>query len=178
MKFSSKNSGNWLISFGDLLTLLLCLFVANYKVAHTHASSQAPEDIDNYQEVEVDKSHGTHIAKTLLTESISTLSFSSNEFDGGSGELTPKALKRVKSIEIPRGYAVSAVTAKICSEKKDEQGWHQIVTRALTLPRQLIDTAYPEHVIAVEILGADCSLLTGAQDDTVAVIEVRQLKHG
>src|SRR5690606_22976012 len=128
---------SWMLSFGDLLTLLLCFFlcILSFSPLNPHRPS---EDIDKHNQIvalsaaelqgggSVPGQTGTALAElqaearefgTLAKVSNSNelvLTLSDSDFAGGGWEATPAVLSRVKSQVIETSYAVLGVKVESC----------------------------------------------------------------
>lgn len=181
---SFKGNQGWLISFGDLLTLLLCLFIANYQTVREPQSRSDSVTIQNHSEKSniaqneaktIQKmTSGTHIAKLPVNRSNEELLFFESDFEVESGKLTDLALQRIELLEIPEGYEVETLHLRLCSRTAEGLSWHETTKRALALQGQLIDTAFGKQPISFEPLGADCDALqVHGKGNPVAVLTLR-----
>jgi hypothetical protein len=165
----------WLITFGDLLTLLLCFFIAQVRLgAGAGSSISEVSSRDAYAErptVEPALKPGTALAQRSYDESVEALSVQpamlqrSHRFLGR--ELEPAARRhgagaraRITSLFDSRGYEWQSVEVTVCARRvrHDSRSAASIsIERAEVIARQLIDSGIPAALVRTRVLGAHCS---------------------
>ncbi|MCB0334158.1 MAG: hypothetical protein KDD55_11700 [Bdellovibrionales bacterium] len=160
---------SWLVSFGDLLTLLLCLFLFQFSNSNIKEEQEGPKDgvthSNNMEDLsEGISEYGTHERGTLLAQledgtPVVESVFVEDEFALQDYTLNEEGRGRLKNVVIPEGYGlqrISLVTFS-CEESSPEAlRWLQATGRALSIQRQLIDDGYERAQIAVQVLGPHC----------------------
>ncbi len=160
---------SWLVSFGDLLTLLLCLFLFQFSNSSIKEPQNSSEDGVTHQNDTTELSqgiseYGTRHRGTLLAQLESGTPviesvFVTDEFILDNHTLRQEGADRLKNVEIPDGYGlenVSVLTFSCESSTPEALSWLESTGRALSIQRQLIDAGYDRKQIAVEVLGPHC----------------------
>ncbi len=146
---------SWLVSFGDLLTLLLCLFIARYEVINDKSgvTSRIQEQM---RPLKVSNKGGTHIANSKVRISPREVRFHHEDFDPVTGELMGIARERLNLNGIPESYHVKSVHLVLCTGAQDDVAETRAKQRAVAIRRQLLDTGYPIRELDFEIYGPGC----------------------
>lgn len=165
---SSIQSVNWLISFGDLLTLILCVFLlllslGAYKVGQEPVSGRDPsgvnvstDTINNGRRI-APSPRGTRFQEIYLTaEELSTQAPLKALTD-----LTRDVVKRNKS---------SLIKIEACSDK----GWDQAVMNAMAVRAEVEKARAP---IELGLRGKRCEGMQSERDKK-AVVKVSLITHG
>lgn len=184
----SINSGSWLVTFGDLLTLMLCLFVTIVsqsplnpatEQAQNGVSPRSAEQSAKYSRSIVDfQSPGTTLAPSNDVEGVAELTFLESDFSGEAGELVEASQKAVKNEVIRAGYDVSAAAISTCSLDQgasEDAKWLSSVSRSFSLRRQLVDAGIDPSRISVSVRGPWCKVATASATVT---IEFKKQAHG
>ena len=162
----------WLITFGDLLTLLLCFFLSTVALPLRATKHQAPEivkdmsptDIKQVQPL-VDPPSGTLLA-TYHDESLDGLKeMPSREyaireafFAPGTKTLSEEGVRNLKSTPLSTGYELESAEIQFCADEKRYSGvrGRRLSTgRVLSVRSQLIDTGIPAEVVRIRA-GYEC----------------------
>jgi hypothetical protein len=188
---------SWLISFGDLLTLMLCLFLAIISFSSLSpfvVSAKNRLDSASYMRDEAVPrgSFGGAAGGTLLAapedltadvraaqrevkaepppaEIRKTLRLQSEEVTDAGFKQVRNRLMQLMSIS---GYRLLQASLEVCGEAADEEAsWEEAQSRALILRRQLIDTGLESQLLRIAVLGPDCKELGGELEDVAARIE-------
>ncbi|NMC62767.1 MAG: hypothetical protein GYA55_06305 [SAR324 cluster bacterium] len=186
MTFLEKKVQNiWLITFGDLLTLLLCFFIALITLsgAGYHSFREAIEDSSGENRglggndamslfQERSKSIGTLIAKKDLslrpglveieTSDATFVELSFRELDLTNSTLAAgEALKKELMPYFSRDYLkVQLADVEACSGQGlsgNGLSWSLAGAHAIQIWRQLIDLGVPAEGLRLRNLGAECS---------------------
>ena len=136
----------WLVSFGDLLTLLLCFFVTIIAQSPLNPRSAKSEALREKQEA------GTEFAPSVSRSLFKTLTLSQQDFQKDSGGIA----QALKSSVILDGYEVSKASLSSCSPGVGETSWFEATKQALSLRRQLIDAGVASPRIEISVRGPNC----------------------
>ena len=148
--------GTWLISFADLITLLLCTFLMFFSITWNKTT---PHGIQLAKKVESAKSS----TEVLPDETV--LRFQGGEIDRSTGTITPESLKRFLDTKDRYGETLKSIEVEGCGDFVSEQN----------LWSQLIDAGTAETKLSVGLNVDTCELLHLA--DTAGGISVRFLKR-
>lgn len=184
----------WLITFSDLLTLVLGFFLVVISLSDIGKRTPPVEvATDNPNAVTVsaargDRESGTAIAEVITSPSVSEFHLRSSDFENGSAALDSDRLEKIKKAVALTGYKESQIRIETCSEsggEQDGQNWFIALGRVSALRRQLLDAGVGGNPIEMRVLGAHCHLLAaaggaGGTDGTEAVIRIskRYVAHG
>lgn len=184
----------WIVSFGDLLTLLLCFFLLAISLSplNPEAIKQANRVTTRNEEVK-SQAHsvdtqiadsGTALAKLSLGNGDTALAeyrFTSGDFVSGQDKLTDSGQLRVKSIAIPAGYVMKRATAETCvdSGELELSAAEDLAFRqSLRLRSQLVDAGIEQLHLRLGSAAGGCD---SAGSETVAAkvtLELQKLKNG
>jgi flagellar motor protein MotB len=156
---SQIGDAHWMITFGDLLTLLLCFFCA---LLTLNANK-----LDRLAKLSTEQEPGTLLA-------------SFNEDDEGRAWLSLSELDEAKDLkgvllkqqgEHPtlKNAEIADIYVEVCNraiDKPEEWSWHQSIQTALQLKRQLVDDLkVGEEQVALRVLGPRCDGLSGREKE-------------
>lgn len=160
------NDSNWMITFGDLLTLLLCFFCA---ILATN-----PNNFEHLAQSSLEKEPGTFIAQ-----------FGGREWLAVSGLAGEREVKEAVIGAIPKqGEAhptqksgeIADIYVEVCDrsvDKPESWSWHQSMELALKVKRQLIDElSVSSEQIFLRAVGNRCDELAPpvrAQDKEIGI---------
>ncbi len=176
----------WLTSFGDLLTLLLCFFLAT--LSGSSLNPLSPAGIERIKSGNHSSfmlklysskqplAYGTSIAQLSDGVLELTATFFSDDFVTLGETLSQNAERRFPDV-VPSGYTLEAVEVSTCYPSETgsiSTSWLGSITRAKALSRQLIDRGFGS--IREEILGPNCRTL--GKQSAVAEIRFRYQKNG
>lgn len=162
---NEDNSDRWLVTFGDLLTLLLCFFLSIVAIDGERIRdkvSQKNSDIS-----------GTGIAKREGREIKKWLSFDQKEVEGGAFRATLKGKLSDHFKDQPLEF--TRVILEICDRESglgQEWNWHGATSQALAVRSQIVD-AMPEldeEMLFLRVVGPNCQALSKASDSAVVLI--------
>jgi len=143
---------HWMVTFGDLLTLLLCFFCAvitlnAYNIKGLNVSQRPSGD-------------GTVIAASTQRQW-----FYFSEVPS-SVEIKGALLKHQQEHPTLKNAEIADIYVEVCSGsvgEPDQDGWSQSIERALAIKRQLVDDfGLAESRIALRSLGRLCSEISGS----------------
>ena len=165
-------SGAWLISFGDLLTLLLCTFVL---VLATNDSESAPQlghnqaNLLNIQSAREHSAHnrpqsetGTSLAFQLDSEPWRTLDLVQSDFNFIKGTLSAEALGKLRGLLESVTYPILQVQIEACGPgavAPDIQSWNTSFEHALLTRSQVIDMDVSPKLLRIRVVGPHCDSL-------------------
>jgi hypothetical protein len=175
------------VSFGDLLTLLLCFFVAivayhtkgdpNQSEKNRVTSENNTIKIDPgamYQKRELS---GTPLANLTESSESLVLRFEPADYNGLQEQMTDEAKRWFQKAIQSDDYNLSVVRLEVCGNTPPGQGssgWLVSMRRALDIRRQLVDAGFSTEGFELELLGADCSKLESkGGKKTVAALTLR-----
>lgn len=185
---------NWMLSFGDLLTLLLCFFLSILSFSSLNPSNDRAQKHDKVQGVGGPEpiladtegrqtAAGTQLAnlegsdeKATLPANASVVNglrlwFGESDYVGLGWELSEVAIQRLKSQVVRTAYAPKRVTIESCLGSTvigDETAWAGSISRILGLRSQLIDAGLAPGTFRYRVLGPYCDvLLAGGLEETV-----------
>ena len=173
-KLSPFLSGSWLISFGDLLTLLLCFFLTIVSFGPLNPKATLPIKGVTSQSNSVTGPEpgvgvgklgaGTQVAqsRTSSTENQKELRlvFNVEDFLEPTEKLVPAKVIELQKLIKTDGYSVGRVRLESCSElKSDDQGWFQALSRGFYLRGQFIDAGIEPKRIELRVVGRNCAAL-------------------
>lgn len=188
MNSASESSGrpihsNWFLSFGDLLTLLLCFFLTILSFSPLNPNRELGSVSEKSQTVTAGESlraaggvqnavAGTALANLGLGDEKATLPvnasvveglrfwFEESDFVGLGWELSEQSAGRLKNQVVGTAYATKRVTIESCLEAAavgEETAWAGSISRILTLRSQLIDAGIPAGLFRYRVLGPYCN---------------------
>lgn len=141
--------GTWLISFADLITLLLCAFLMFFSL--------------NFRS-------GIPIAHTPLEEPIGiaelTLQIEVKDLNSEGNKVSKTMLEKLKKHIESVSYDSFKVELTLCENGASDD---QTIGRLMSVGRQLVDIGVTQDLVRYRVLGDDCSVL---QDGTVGLIKV------
>ena len=146
--FSMKNK-LWLVTFGDLLTLLLTFFVMTIALSGQNEAAQAaqnqvnPNDIngieENIKEEPLIRLSGTNIAIYKRRTPVREVGLSESDFNTEADELKSEAVKKLKMIISSRKDELSSIRLELCGGSggyATEVSWFKSISRALFIRSQ------------------------------------------
>ena len=166
----SKTGPTWYVSFGDLLTLLLCFILSLICYGHIKvipAANVTPQNDNKSLISEKNKALGTSFAINSLevgsgVKVLPELSFAATDF--ANGKLS--ASKEAELKEMVENFEDDYFLVRSCSV---DDGYYQALEQALTLRQILINEGIVAKKQRVELLG--CKEL----EDGVLRVEVERL---
>lgn len=186
---------NWMLSFGDLLTLLLCFFLSVLSLSPLNPANENRINVKENQEViqpkqdqpSVTRSNpgsGTALAKLSTAGGVLTpeqkasdsnmleLLLSQDDFEGLGWDLKAESQLRVKNQVIGTAYPVRRVTIESCFGSvpgSEETAWAGAISRILSLRSQLIDGGLNPNLFAYRPQGPNCNELTQSESESKKV---------
>ena len=160
-----ERNDRWMVTFGDLLTLLLCFFLALVTVNGERISRLVAKGNA--------EPNGTLLATNAQDKRISWLSFSANTLQerGIKGVVEEKIreLESAQQLNITRFFIQSCWPSNFVPE---EWSWHQAMNQALTAQGQLVDTIGREisKDVLVRVVGPYCQEMAQVDEDAVLII--------
>lgn len=178
MKKSGKQQKNlWLVSFGDLLTLMLCFFLSLVAYGHVKPASSGPDVAStncndrqsdpNCVASNPEKVDGTSLANYQIssTSAGETLifNFNENDFEAETGQLKLMAYDRVKTVVETKEYVPKTVFVEVCSTVGSDGGWFDSLKRAVAIKSQLFDTDRFKLHLNIRSVGPYCESIEQAE---------------
>ena len=177
---SGKKRTEWLVSFGDLLTLLLCFILS--LVCYGHIKPIPNNDLTSLNDSKIKnpsvtksnhiQSHKVGTALALNREQepkkkqfSEKLFFVATDFSE-SGELTPKAKAQLAD------FLATRETGQVLVRSCSEDAWHGALQYALVLRKELFKGDLERKRLQVELLGGNCIKLNVDGGFNVAALEV------
>ncbi|RMD86649.1 MAG: hypothetical protein D6808_02880 [Candidatus Dadabacteria bacterium] len=157
----------WLLIFADIVTLVLCFFIALAKI---HGANGANK------EAALKRSNGTYIAEYHGGNAVSAppALFSRDEILAGK---VGEALKaQLKNTMISNDYKVKGAVIETCSDayqREPEKEWFFSVNYSLEVERQLFDAFGREISLKRRIVGPFCTVIKGIGQSSGYVASVR-----
>lgn len=186
-------STRWLTSFGDLLTLLLCLFLAlaafSFKDQQSRKEGAQPTEGQNSVS-EAREDSGTLIAKQLPEERVVVLAVSENDFRKGHLLLSSETMSKIINQMKAEGYITKGLSVSSCitgSSLNDNTVMHSNTQRLLALRSQLIDAGIDTAGASFSLDGDYCKAATQRLNDTAQIkqlplavlsAKLERVKHG
>lgn len=169
---------SWLVSFGDLLTLLLCFFISSISLSPFGKSVQVPDNIsviegsaESQDKIVLALEAGKPFADTKQQLTQREFGFSEMDFTDNS-RLNLESLNRLKAqaIKLIGEYPDLEIQTCAQSELGSEQNWNLALLRMEKLRGQLIDSGIYPKSIRYEVLGTNCQILG---NDLIAKIKFK-----
>lgn len=192
----------WLVSFGDLLTLLLCFFLAIVSMSplNPHVSSNKKTDSSatyakNIRPPEViaeNMNDGITLALSLAEEvngapitEFQEHWLKETDFVDQGMHLMPEKLKMIKKLVVESNYLLRNVEIETCEKPpltKIREHGSPGLERGLNIRRQVLDVASVSDpsAIRVSVVRGECSELSSESNGKLsAVVRVfRDIQHG
>lgn len=179
----SFDQPGWLVSFGDLITLLLCFFICLVSFSpinpanSSNTAVQGDNSESNNQHTDTEDS-GTAIADTLPHSGKNKILLFEQDFAIETGSLVPSALLALKKGMVREGYEIDQAMISACGGKSvlnDDQAWRQAMSRVLAVRRQVFDGRTEELRLALRTVGGFCELLENDHNDEQQVAATIEL---
>lgn len=154
------DQGTWLISFADLITLLLCAFLMFFSLSWNKTPSHGIQIATDTQQSQKDIIPERRIAVRFYREDIGMTTF----------RLSENAMQKLRNIAESGAYKDAVITLALCDELGLGAGRHPI-------KGQLLDTGFHDSQIVERFVGSDCTVLQAEQDarkDTRVIIQFEQ----
>jgi flagellar motor protein MotB len=157
-------TGNvWLISFGDLLTLVLCFFISVISLSPLNPGVKAPAKpgiqlADNKKNIQAETSGNKSLSLSIFEKDLAASEVS----------ITDAAIERLKNQVSPAGYKTREVKVETCwrSGESDLSGsWEKTLGLLGGLRRQVFDAipGMDAKKILFRNLAADCEANAAAR---------------
>jgi len=176
----ARSQMRWLVTFGDLLTLLLCFFLSIVSFGPLNPTQRVLEEevtkpdepINPVMPPEIDSEQvsGPTIALTNSDTMETLLRFTEQDYVGGGELFTSEASEKMRSELEPEGYEVESVVVESCygkPEYPDGRSWFMSVSRALGLRSQLIDAGVSPASISIRTVGYRCDAIREQDEEMV-----------
>ncbi len=152
--------GTWLISFADLITLLLCSFLMMFSlnwdkqqhVTNMSKEETAPSQTESPGIVIADSPPKSVETKALLPRV--ELRFTKADFQNDGITFSSEALKKVNNLATSEGYRDAMVTLAVC---KGAAGGMADEAELLITAGQVLDAGVTEQRLRYEVLGRGCA---------------------
>lgn len=176
----------WLVTFGDLLTLLLCFFVAMVSLSqHSVTDSEAavagpelqpPEKTEQTIVPPLPASRGVEIALTIDNRDLKELLLQRSDFNDPLPVLSEAGLKKVQKAVEAITYTLDEVIIETCNADenvKPETAWHLSVVLGLGLRRQIVDAVNRPVSVAVRSVGPWCDTIDDLENGAISRIQFK-----
>lgn len=169
-------SSAWLVTFGDLLTLLVCFFI-------TIISHSTFNPADGVAEgVKADSGTAIAILPVETPDSLElSLRFRERDFRANGVRMQVSARRRLKKAVNLEGYALTNGVIESCAKAADhneEGNWALSVRRAFSLRSQVIDAGLTAEGVALRFLGESCGLLKPAGSRALMRLNLAKIEAG
>lgn len=160
----------WQVSFADLLTLLLCFFVA--LAAGNQFKPPKSEPMNSITET------GTQIAKNQVVETdegSKTLWFAPEMFDSNNFELHVSSLNELENALRSESYIIKRVQVATCDASLNAskaENWDFSMRRILGLQRQITDIGIDKKILVGRLLGPACMALDSGNQEKQQVAKI------
>lgn len=187
---SQKNSpavspgatSRWEMTFGDLLTLLLCFFVWLIPFSVQHATEKRHSNQDISEENIVPRNsegeiaaHGTPFAPSAMRDNQVEVRFAAQDFAENDFSLAPEMKGHLKKQLLSGDYELNSVLVESCAGAENSEPWFDSMQRGLMVRGQLIDAGFRPGALRLRLLGPHCSALRRAgEQETVVLVRVRK----
>lgn len=171
---------SWLLSLGDLLTLLLCFFLCLVASSPLNPSYHRGNPVldkeigdDPYPAVPTVESQfesGTPFAISFNGATYKEFTLLQNHF-GDSGEFSNESKISALSVMDLDRYELEKATIETCTPAEGgarETDWYSALNHALSTRSQLIDSGIDEKRIEVSVLGPWCGVLGARYEEQKA----------
>ncbi len=159
---------NWMLSFGDMLTLILGFFITILSF-RTYDPQQIKE-IGRQQQIQ----NGTSLAKDKESPQL-TFAFTEKDYQQNAAEevsgVAELINQRIKTVT----YKVTGASIETCDDRTEGlegQSWFNAMGRSLALHRQVIDAGIAPELVKVRSTGPWCSVLRKLPADEQLVARV------
>jgi len=179
-KVDYKNYGNsWMVSFGDLLTLLLCFVLSLVSYGHIKPINQTGEKEEKISNINLLSQEEKNLKKshkngTVVASYKRKVFFSLADFDD-TGTLNHVAQKRMKKF-IEKRIAEEPNQKLILRSCADD--WFSALQRTLILRQDALKNNVSSKLLLVETLGNGCEELQQSKTENfypVASLETESL---
>jgi len=189
---------HWLVSFGDLLTLLLCFFITILSFGGMKPEGSTDKlGINGGTQVDAafsresnDGGNPAGIELAVLSDREAdykevTLNFEESDFSQSGEVLTEAALAGLKRQVTQDGYTPDRALLQTCADREAgsaEYEWYLSLGRALFLRSQLIDAGISPQALRLRVAGARCEVLRRKQEGpsiaSLVTIRMRRNTNG
>lgn len=167
----------WQTTFGDLLTLILCLFLV--LIASNPAINPKANEIKSGTWTGSGQSTGAYPAGALAGTTVAkqedvnapvAVYLRGDDFAVGPLKLKQIAAENLKKQVRIGGYLASRALIRICGSEDNKKLWWHLGERAMAIRRQLIDEGIGPDQVGVRLLGKACDQWA---PEVTAVVELR-----
>lgn len=161
-RLNPTESANWMISFGDLLTLLVCFFMAMLQLGQTRKPSDIQDKSPSQQSLTLQPQSGTVLAPigrsphqsakypTVIGEVVTT----SNDYVWGTPELNAVGVGRLRAESWNEDGVVEIESCGV-----GPRSWQEARSRAFGLRRLLLEAGVGPESITLRVVGPNCQSL-------------------
>ncbi|MCB0337207.1 MAG: flagellar motor protein MotB [Bdellovibrionales bacterium] len=169
----------WLLTFGDLLTLMLCFFIALCSFQRFGSEADGLTDGNNSEKVPPthkqaeELSAGTPLAKTNIGGALPGLVLNEEDFSDRQGSLSQFKAQELGEFVAQALSHGRELEIESCAEGAQEQVltlWAQSMYRAQDLQQLLTRHGVPPQAIRVRVLGPHCELLGMKEKSARAIV--------
>lgn len=173
------SSPNWLVTFGDLLTLLVCLFLCTMSASRQNVSEKKTQPSKNIEVISREGSKtgdalsaGTPLAQHRKGPSSHLMksgrSFTLDGFGASGTTLTPSSEREIDLLVSSGGYPVSDVLIESCSSGDQGIAEGAEIERALAMRSRCIDTGIPARLLRIRNFGSSCGVIRAGVEGATA----------
>ena len=184
---SGPGNSYWLMTFGDLLTLLLCFFVAIVSLSrHQHdadlveaaefEASQITETIDEITRITAGASHGAKIALDIDNRNLTEVLLEQGDVDPEKHRLNSAGEQVMEKAIRLVSYPIRSIVIETCSRRGNAEAaiaWHESVSMSLGIQRQIHDMSVGSPQFKVRSAGPYCNTLGLATETQVSRILIQ-----
>lgn len=167
----------WQTTFGDLLTLILCLFLVLIASRPTIDPNSKEIKSGTWEGIEqstgvypAGAAAGTTVAKQEDVNAPVAVYLRGDDFAAGSMKLSQQAAENLKKQVRFGGYLASRALIRVCGSEDNRKLWWHISERAMIIRRQLIDEGIGADQVGLQLLGKACDQWA---PEVTAVVELK-----
>lgn len=177
------NNSNWMISFGDLLTLLVCFFLAimserwRSNIVATETTQSVSKIVEKNQtlgSVTSPTGSGTSLAEVTTATLISELVLFRNDIVADVSEPSAAGLQRLREWERENRAESGTIMIEACSQGESDATWSEGQRLALGI-RRVIESEGETTVSQLRSAGSECEGLESWTPTTSTAVAVVKL---
>lgn len=183
----STTVASWWVSFGDLLTLLLCFFLAlvgfgtlRISVPATLSNEPGRGNSELGQAKFISQGDGTPFALYESEPVVVSLRYAERDYAADQEMLTAEAAGKLKTEVSKSPYDITAVHVETCATvpgKGAGHSWLHAMSRGMALRSQVFDAGVSAELITLRVLGGHCEVLGAGIDEAPVVSQITVLKR-
>lgn len=171
-----KKNNAWMVSFGDLLTLMLCFILSLISYGHIKPLEEVPKKQENPSNIsELDKKDEVSINKHPFGAEIASYKeedtdrFEGERLDLVSADFVDDVLgaeAKDKLLTFINDNQHEGVVIRSCAELG---GWYEALRQAFTVRKALLVNKLPRSQLQIELLGDACENIRDKDKSEVVV---------